>query len=220
MVNLKNLWSVIISRGENQWFLKFFTTPHHLKILHKTLILAYEANRHAHEIIPFSSLSSRQHHKWISWYHLHYCYHYWFQSGVKKQSTFSGQIGHFIPPNSKWLINIVRISYNSQSQRSVFEKLVLLWFFSHYTPSTLLPKKNPTSHVFIKKFFVIIVVSHDYYAITFPGGGGGGGTSNKDRCTDRGFEYIGTEVNIPNNGPRNKVWMNKNWNILPIEKGS
>ena len=48
-----------------------------------------------------------------------------------------------------------------------------------------------------------------YYAITFPGGGGGGGTSNKDRCTDRGFEYIGTEVNIPNNGPRNKVCMNK-----------
>ena len=54
------------------------------------------------------------------------------------------------------------------------------------------------------------MVSHDYYAITFPGGGGGGGgTSNKDRCTDRGFEYIGTEVNIPNNGPRNKVCMNK-----------
>ena len=49
------------------------------------------------------------------------------------------------------------------------------------------------------------MVSHDYNAITFPGGGGGGGTSNKDRCTDRGFEYIGTEVNIPNNGPRNKV---------------
>ena len=54
------------------------------------------------------------------------------------------------------------------------------------------------------------MVNHDYYAITFPGGGGGGGgTSNKDRCTDRGFEYIGTEVNIPNNGPRNKVCMNK-----------
>ena len=62
------------------------------------------------------------------------------------------------------------------------------------------------------------MVSHDYNAITFPGGGGGGGTSNKDRCTDRGFEYIGTEVNIPNNGPRNKVCtMNLNKNEVRRE---
>ena len=57
VVNLKNLCLVIISRGENQRFLKFFITPHHLKILHKTLILAYEANRHSYEITFFQVLA-------------------------------------------------------------------------------------------------------------------------------------------------------------------
>ena len=56
--------------------------------------------------------------------------------------------------------------------------------------------------------FIIIVVTPDYYVIIFPGGSTGG-NSNKDRCTDRGVEYIGTELDIRDNGPRNKVCMNK-----------
>ena len=55
--------------------------------------------------------------------------------------------------------------------------------------------------------FIIIVVTPDYYVIIFPGGTSG--NSNKDRCTDRGVEYIGTELDIRDNGPRNKVCMNK-----------
>lgn len=41
-----------------------------------------------------------------------------------------------------------------------------------------------------------------------PGGGSfnpGGGSFNPGRCKDRGVEYFGTNLDIRNNGPRNKV---------------
>ena len=39
----------------------------------------------------------------------------------------------------------------------------------------------------------------------FLGGGSGGGRPPKGKCTERDVEYFGTQLNIRNNGPRNKV---------------
>ena len=76
------------------------------------------------------------------------------------------------------------------------QKFVTLSFFTWVL--RLIQIHACQSHNYVAKieFFCEKFIKHAFFRT------GGGG---KRRCTERGVEYFGAELNIRNNGPRNKV---------------